>query len=101
MFESAEFETKQGKPSERPLILFALTTCGFCKKARAFLDEQGFAYDFLYMDRLDPTLKKGLKEEFSRRFGKRLTYPTLIVGGEEILTGFIRVAWEEELLGNA
>ena len=98
MFESVVFKKKKGKVNEKKLTLFALTTCSFCKKARAFLDQHGFSYDYLYMDKLDPDVKKKLKIQFAEKFDKRLTYPTLMIDDTELLTGFIRIAWEKELL---
>jgi glutaredoxin-like protein NrdH len=98
MFESVNFETKQGKRNDKGLKLFALTTCGFCKKAKTFLDENDFSYDYLYMDKIDPDTKKELKTQFAENFDKRLTYPTLMINDTELLTGFIRIAWEKELL---
>jgi len=98
MFQNIDFETINGKASDRKLVFLALSTCSFCKKARAFLDGNSFTYEILYMDKIDPELKKTLKVEFADRFKKRLTYPTLIIDDKEILTGFIRIAWEKELL---
>ena len=98
MFESVEFQTNPGKISDKELTLFALTTCSFCRKARAFLDEQGFTYNYLYMDKIDPELKKKMKIEFADAFDKRMSFPTLMIDGKSILTGFIRVAWEKELI---
>ena len=98
MLNTIDFEIKEGSRSDRKLNLLALTTCGFCKKAKAFLDENDFRYEFTYMDKIDPLAKKEFKAAFSERYGKRLTYPTLMIDDNEILTGFIRIAWEKELL---
>ncbi len=98
MFDSLNYETVEGKNTEKKLTLFALTTCSFCKKAKAFLEENGFQYRYINMDKIDPDEKREFKEEFAGKFNKRLTYPTLLIDDEELLTGFIRIAWEKELM---
>ncbi len=98
MFDSLNFETVEGRNTDRDLVLFALTTCSFCKKAKAFLEENSFQYRFVYMDKIDPEAKKAFKTEFAERFNKRLSYPTLLIDNKELLTGFIRIAWEKELM---
>ncbi len=98
MFDYIDFDKQEGERQEKKLILLGLTTCGFCKRAKEFLDGHGFRYDYLFMDKIDPELKKKMKSEFSDHYGKRLSYPTLILENDELLTGFIRPAWEQELL---
>jgi glutaredoxin len=98
MFDYINFETQEGENRERKITLLGLTTCSFCKRAKSFLDENKLGYDYLFLDKIDPEMKKRMKNEFSERYGKRLSYPTLIMENGELLTGFIRPAWEQELL---
>lgn len=98
MFEDIEFHRSQGEKGRQKLILLGLTTCSFCKKGKKFLDDHDLCYDYLYLDKIDPEVKKQLKIEFAAKYDKRLSYPTLIIDDREILTGFIRIAWEKELL---
>ena len=98
MFDKIEFNKSEGSKSDHKLTLLGLTTCSFCKKGKQFLDDNDFSYDYLFLDKIDPELKKTMKIEFTEKFKKRLSYPTLIIDDEEILTGFIRIAWEKELL---
>lgn len=99
MFDYIDFEKEEGSRSVQKLILLGLSTCSFCKKGKQFLDDHGFSYSYLYLDKIDPELKKKMKDEFSEKYTKRLSYPTLIINDGDILTGFIRIAWEKELLG--
>ncbi|MDC7233417.1 MAG: glutaredoxin family protein [Spirochaetales bacterium] len=99
MFDQITFNKAEGGRTDKKITLLGLTTCSFCKKGKQFLDDNGFSYDYLFLDKIDPEVKKKMKEEFSEKFNKRLSYPTLIIDNEEILTGFIRIAWEQELLG--
>ncbi|MDA3957384.1 glutaredoxin [Oceanispirochaeta sp.] len=101
MFDNIEFNSIPGNRDKHRLRFMGLTTCGFCRKAKQFLDDNDFSYEYLYLDKIDPDEKKKLKIEFSEHFDKRLSYPTLIIDDKEILTGFIRIAWEQELLEDA
>ncbi len=98
MFEYIDFQKSKGNKGDKKLILLGLTTCSFCRKAKEFLDSNNFSYDFLYLDKIDADVKKKMKAEFSESFSSRLSYPTLIIDDKELLTGFIRLAWEQELL---
>ena len=40
------------------LVLFALSTCGWCKKTRALIEDIGASYDYVYVD-----LEKGKERE--------------------------------------
>ena len=40
-FADLPFERKIGQKSDRNIVVYALSTCGFCKKAMSFLDEEG------------------------------------------------------------
>ena len=98
MFDYADFETHPGEKNNGKIIFLGLSTCSFCKRGMEFMNSHGIGYDFLLMDKIDPELKKRIKTEFAEKFGKRLSYPTLILENGELLTGFIRPAWEQELL---
>ena len=32
------------------ILLYALSTCGWCRKTRQLLDDLGVAYDYIYVD---------------------------------------------------
>jgi len=98
MFDYIDFKKKEGSRSEHKLILLGLSTCSFCNKGKQFLDDHDLSYSYLYLDKIEPELKKKMKTEFTEKYAKRLSYPTLIIDDDEILTGFIRIAWEKELL---
>ena len=95
MFDYVDFQHKAGANSEKQLKLFALSTCGFCKKAMSFLEENETAYDFVYVDTVDPEVKSKIKEEFQQKFGKKMLFPSLVIDDEDFLVGFIRYHWNK------
>ena len=98
MFEQVEFTAVPGPKTDRDIQILALSTCGFCKRGMEFLQAQGFAYRFVYLDLVDYERKLQVKEEFKTTFNSSLSYPALILDRSKFTIGFIRKFWEE-LLG--
>ncbi len=90
-------EVVEGEDGERDLILFALSTCGWCRKARTFLDENNLNYRYVYVDLLEGDAQKEVFEEVKSR-NPRKTFPTLVVNDEEIIAGFNEDKYRETLL---
>ena len=49
------------------------------------------------MDQIDLELKKRAKEEFTKKFAERLSFPGLVLNETDYQIGFIRIAWERML----
>jgi glutaredoxin-like protein NrdH len=90
-------EIVEGDQNSRELVLFALSTCGWCRKARNFLDENKLKYSYVYVDLLQGDAQKEVFEEVKTR-NPRKTFPTLVINGEEVLAGFNEDKYKEVLL---
>lgn len=101
MFEKVDFTLVEGKKSEKDLVLFSLSTCGFCRRAKAYLDSKEFQYRFIQADELGFEDKASLKQEFKERFKETLHFPTLVINKKNVLIGFIKPHWEMILEGEA
>ncbi len=97
MFDSHEWNTTEGKGLAENLTLLSLSTCGFCASARKYLDGRGLAFRYLELDNLPTEEKAEIKSEFRNKFGRRPSFPSLIINGERFLVGFIKDHWDEEL----
>lgn len=60
------------------VMLYALSTCGWCKKTRQLLGELGVAYDYEYVDQLFGTEKTKAMGKV-RKWNPACSFPTLIV----------------------
>jgi glutaredoxin-like protein NrdH len=69
------------------LLLYALSTCIWCKKLREFLDEKNVAYEYIYVDILDTEEKEAVKEDI-RKWNPDCSYPTLVINENKCLIGF-------------
>lgn len=97
MFNEFGLTKVEGIESGYDLILFTLSTCGFCKKAMSYLNEKGYGYSHLVVDELPIETKSRIKRVFKEKFDERMTFPTLIIDTDSYLIGFVETVWEERL----
>jgi len=90
-------EIVEGEDGDHEIVLFALSTCGWCRKARNFLNENGLKYRFVYVDLLEGDAQKEVFEEV-KTHNPRKTFPTLVVDGEKVIAGFNEDRYKESLL---
>ena len=67
--------------------LYALSTCGWCKKTRQFLDDHRVSYECEYVDLLAGAEKVRVMTEVDR-WNPRRSFPTVVVDDNEVVVGF-------------
>lgn len=68
------------------IMLYALSTCGHCRRTRELLDELGVAYDYLYVDQLSRAeMDETLKE--IEKYNPRGSFPTLVINRSKAIIG--------------
>ncbi|MDI9617974.1 glutaredoxin family protein [Methanothermobacter sp.] len=81
-----KFEHVNGTKKAK-IRLFALSTCGWCKKTRELLEDLGVAYDYIYVDLLQGDEREKALEEL-RKWNPSLSFPTLVIDDEDVIVGF-------------
>ena len=66
------------------IMLFALSTCVWCKKTKRLLNDLGMSYEFIDVDQLSGQDKAEVMEVM-RRHNPRGTFPTIVIDGECIV----------------
>jgi glutaredoxin len=75
-----------GKKSRR-IMLYALSTCGWCQKTKKLLDDLGVEYDYEYIDLLQgDEREKAIKEVSS--WNPRCNFPTMVIDNEKCIIGY-------------
>jgi glutaredoxin-like protein NrdH len=69
------------------LVLYALSTCGWCKKTRMLLEDLGVEYNYIYVDLLEVEERKEIIEQV-KKWNPQLSFPTLVVNDEKCIVGF-------------
>jgi len=76
--------------------LYALSTCGWCKKTKKFLDEHNVEYEYEYVDLLTGAERTRCLEELTRWNPKR-SFPTLVIDDGEVIVGYQEALLKEAL----
>jgi glutaredoxin len=69
---------------DTPVKIYSLSTCGHCKAAKRFLDDQGIQYEATDVDLLD-TLEKATVIKEVKDLNPRISFPTIIIGNRVII----------------
>lgn len=69
------------------VMLYALSTCGWCKKTKALLNELGVGYDYTDVDLLQGSEQTGAIGEL-QRFNPDCNFPTLVINDSKCIVGF-------------
>lgn len=77
----------QGDRRDHQVLLYALSTCGWCKMTKAFLIDKGIQYEYVDVDKLDHADKELVNKDIKNR-GGRIAFPTIIIDDKIIITGF-------------
>lgn len=97
MLETLTYTKIAGKRADHSITVYALSTCGFCKRALAFLNDKGFSYRYIYVDQIPLEIKTQAKKELKERFKVDIAFPFAVIDGDKHLVGFIEPDWARTL----
>lgn len=66
------------------VMLYALSTCGWCAKTKQLLTDLGIAFDYLYVDLVGADDQKTAIEEVEK-YNPSLSFPTVVIGDRTIV----------------
>jgi glutaredoxin-like protein NrdH len=75
-----------GKKS-RHIMLYALSTCGWCQKTKKLLDDLGVDYDYEYVDLLQGDLRERAIKEVSS-WNPSCNFPTMVIDNKKCIVGY-------------
>jgi len=71
---------------QKPVKLYALSTCSHCKCTKQLLDDCGVKYDCTEVDKLPKEEMKAIMEEI-RKINQRCSFPTIVIG-DVVIVGY-------------
>lgn len=69
------------------ILLFALSTCGWCKKVKDLLDEFNVEYDYVYADLTQGEERDIIVSQF-KNYNSKMSFPTLIINETNVIVGY-------------
>ena len=69
------------------VMLYALSTCVWCRKTKELLGELGVAYDYAYVD-LVPMEERNAAMAEVGKYNRSGNFPTVVIDGETVIVGF-------------
>ena len=69
------------------IMLYALSTCGWCRKTKEFLNKLGVEYSYIFVDLLEENDKDKTIEEI-KKWNPRCSFPTIVINDRDTIVGF-------------
>jgi len=86
----------EGKNTKHHVLLYALSTCAWCKRTKQFLKNNNIEYEYIDIDLCSEEDKERIRQDIIRHGGS-LSYPTIIVDDKRLVTGYDEAGIREAL----
>jgi glutaredoxin-like protein NrdH len=91
-----QFSKVSGQKRQHKVILYALSTCAWCKLTKQFLKDNDIEYEYVDVDLCEEEDKQKIRQHIQSKGGP-LSYPTVIVDDNMLITGFRKDKLKEAL----
>jgi len=95
---TGELETVKirGSSKKHRVLLYALSTCAWCKLAKKYLNENKIEYEYVDVDLCSQRDRETIRNDIVKRGGEP-SYPTIIIDDKIVITGFRKDKLNEAL----
>ena len=69
------------------VMLYAISTCVWCKKTKRLLNQLGVKYDYIFVDLLEGGDRKNVEKEVEK-YNPRCSFPTLVINESDCIVGY-------------
>ena len=91
-----QFSKVSGKKRQHKVVLYALSTCAWCKLTKQFLKDNDVEYEYVNVDLCEEEDKQKVRQHIQSKGGP-LSYPTIIIDDNMLITGFRKDKLKEAL----
>jgi glutaredoxin-like protein NrdH len=81
------FTKVDGQKDIGDIKIFALSTCVWCKQAKAFFKSRGIRYSYIDVDILNPEAMAEARA-VQRQFNPRGSFPTIVINESDCIVGY-------------
>ncbi len=85
-----------GENNRHKVLMYALSTCVWCKLTKQFLKDNKIAYEYVDVDLCSENDRRRVKKDIQSRGGD-LVYPTLIIDDKVLINGLRKDQIKEAL----
>ena len=85
-----------GKNKAHKVLMYAISTCAWCKMTKQFLKDNDIEYEYVDVDMASDEDHEKIRKEITR-LGASPSYPTIIVDEKTVITGFRKDKIKEAL----
>jgi glutaredoxin len=69
------------------IMLYAISTCSWCKKTKSLLNKLGVEYNYINVDLLEKSEKAKIEEQV-KRWNPNRNYPTMVINNKTFVVGY-------------
>jgi len=77
----------EGDKKEHKVLLYALSTCGWCKKTKELLKDNKVCFEYIDVDLLKADERKTILEDIHKR-NVPIGFPVIIVDDTKVISGY-------------
>jgi glutaredoxin-like protein NrdH len=85
-----------GKNNAHKVMVYALSTCVWCRMTKQYLKDSGVEYEYVDVDLSEEDDKEKIRKHI-QSVGGSLSYPSIIVDDKVLITGFRKDRFKEVL----
>lgn len=82
-----QFSKVEGEKKDHKVVVYALSTCVWCKMTKNYLKDNNIEYEYIDVDLCSEEDKEKVRQEIQNKGGS-LSYPTTIIDDKTVVTGF-------------
>lgn len=76
-----------GNNKKHKVIVYALSTCVWCKRTKQLLKDNGIEYEYTDIDLCSAREQNEIRSDIRKR-GGNIGFPTVIIDDKKVITGF-------------
>ena len=85
-----------GKNNKHKVLMYAISTCAWCKLTKKFLKDNNIEYEYVDVDLSNIEGREKIRREILKRGGS-LSYPAIIIDDKILINGFRKDEIKETL----